>query len=77
MRAQRLAGRCISHPDTHGLGPLIVGLVSDSIGASLGSDSLRYSILSLVVLAYTWAGVHFLLAARTLRADLTRTEQAP
>ena len=35
-----------------------------------GNDSLRYSILCVVVVAYTWAGVHFLIAAKTLKADL-------
>jgi predicted MFS family arabinose efflux permease len=58
----------------YGAGPLVVGFVSDYFSARLGNESLRYSILALVVLTYSWAGVHFLLAARTLRADLTRAE---
>jgi len=54
----------------YGLGPLLVGVASDHFRASLGQDALRYSIMLLAAVAYTWAGIHFLLAGRTLRADL-------
>ncbi len=53
-----------------GLGPLIVGVVSDLFSAKFGGGALRYSILGLSVVTYAWAGVHFLLAGRTLRGDL-------
>lgn len=53
-----------------GFGPLIVGAMSDLFGAQFGEDALRYSILALSVIGYAWAGVHFMLAARTLREDL-------
>ncbi len=53
-----------------GFGPFIVGALSDLFGTQLGASSLRYSILGLTAVAYTWAGVHFLLAGRTLRRDL-------
>ena len=36
---------------------------------SAGTDSLRYAML-VVTFGHLWAGVHFWLAARTLRADL-------
>ena len=35
-----------------------------------GVQALRYSILVLVVTATSWAAIHFLCAARTLRADM-------
>lgn len=54
----------------YGMGPLLVGLASDLFSARLGNESLRYSILFVVVLAYGWAAIHFLLAAKTLRQDL-------
>jgi predicted MFS family arabinose efflux permease len=57
-----------------GLGPFIVGAASDYFNARYGDNSLRYSILSVVVVAYSWAALHFLLAARTLRGDLQRAE---
>jgi MFS family permease len=55
-----------------GAGPLIVGAASDFFNARYGDNSLRYSILSVVCVAYSWAALHFLLAARTLRADLAK-----
>jgi MFS family permease len=55
-----------------GLGPTLVGIISDSLSATMGTDSLRYAMLIIVPAGLTWAGVHFLLAARHLRADLER-----
>ena len=57
-----------------GLGPLTVGGLSDTyayLGA--GQDALRWALLSTVPVGL-WAGVHFLLAARTLRADYAKAE---
>ena len=51
-------------------GPVIVGAISDYFHARYGNDSLRYAILSLVVITSLWAPLHFLLASRTLREDL-------
>jgi len=53
-----------------GLGPLIIGVISDYFNARYGDNSLRYAILTLVVITSTWAPLHFFLAARTLREDL-------
>jgi len=53
-----------------GLGPLIVGMTSDYLQPRYGNDSLRYAILSVVVIATLWAAIHFLLATKTLRDDL-------
>lgn len=49
-----------------GLGPLIVGYLSDLFG---GDQALRYALMS-CVLFMPWACVHYVLAARTYRADL-------
>ena len=49
-----------------GLGPLVVGYLSDFFG---GNQSLRYALMSCLVFM-PWACVHYLLAARTYRADL-------
>jgi hypothetical protein len=56
------------------LGPAIVGSASDALRARFGDESLRYSILPLVVIAYCWAALHFFLASRTLRQDLAGAE---
>lgn len=56
----------------YGMGPLLVGIASDFLQPRVGAESLRYSILAVVVVCYTWAGVHFLLAARTVRSELAQ-----
>jgi predicted MFS family arabinose efflux permease len=58
-----------------GFGPLIIGVASDYFSATYGAEALRYSILTVVVIAYTWASVHFYLASRTLREDIAYAEQ--
>jgi hypothetical protein len=37
---------------------------------TLGSESLRYAMVSILPAAMLWSACHFLLAARTLREDL-------
>jgi predicted MFS family arabinose efflux permease len=53
-----------------GLGPTLIGLVSDLAHARFGEDALRYSLLFLTATANVIAGSYFLLSARTLRQDL-------
>jgi hypothetical protein len=53
-----------------GLGPQIVGILSDRMRRAYGPDSLRYSLLIAVVIASLWSVFHFTMAARTLREDL-------
>ena len=55
-----------------GLGPLLVGMLSDFLQASEGAHSLRQAMLYLLPPIMAWSTVHFLLAARSLRADLER-----
>ena len=52
-----------------GLGPTVVGFLSDRLEPVAGISSLRYAI-ALVGLMNMWAVVHYFLAARTLREDL-------
>ncbi len=52
-----------------GLGPFLVGVLSDLLAGPFGQDSLRYAIL-IATAAYFWAGAHFLLAGRSIRQDL-------
>ena len=52
-----------------GFGPLLVGVTSDLLIGSFGGESLRYAIL-ISTFAYFWAGAHFLMAGRSIRADL-------
>ncbi|MCZ6526267.1 MAG: MFS transporter, partial [Gammaproteobacteria bacterium] len=57
-----------------GLGPQIVGILSDYLKEALGNDSLRYSLLSTLVLASLISVFHYLMAARTLRQDLEQNQ---
>ncbi len=52
-----------------GLGPLMVGGVSDLLLDSLGNESLRYALL-IIIPAAVWSAVHYWYGARTLHADM-------
>ncbi len=58
-----------------GLGPFLVGVVSDLLEPIYASDalSLRYA-LCLAVIANAWAAAHYFIGARSLRADLETNE---
>ncbi|HPG26331.1 MAG TPA: MFS transporter [Myxococcota bacterium] len=49
-----------------GLGPIVVGVLSDHFG---GGAEIRYALLSLIV-CMGWAAVHYVLGARTYLRDL-------
>ncbi|MGE0386017.1 MAG: spinster family MFS transporter [Gammaproteobacteria bacterium] len=51
-----------------GLGPQLVGLLSDWLAQPAGADALRWAMLGLVAPG-AWGAIHFALAARSLRAD--------
>lgn len=53
-----------------GLGPQVVGLVSDALAPRLGVESVRYALLWVVLAGAAWSTLHYTLAARTLRQDL-------
>ena len=53
-----------------GLGPLLIGVFSDYLQPTFGNHSLQQAMLYLLAPITAWSTVHFLLAARTLRADL-------
>lgn len=52
-----------------GLGPTVVGILSDTLSANYGMESLRYAIL-ICLIVYFWAAFHFYLSAKTVREDL-------
>ena len=54
-----------------GLGPVFVGMLSDTFKASAGVNSLRWALLVTVSLN-VWAAAHYWRAARYLEADLDR-----
>jgi len=52
-----------------GLGPVVIGGVSDMLHPQFGVDSLRYALAASVVFL-AWAAVHMLLGSRSLAADM-------
>jgi MFS family permease len=55
----------------YGLGPTLVGVISDHIG---GNDSLRWGLISVLILN-SWAVIHFLFSARYAAADYSRLSE--
>jgi len=53
-----------------GLGPQIVGIVSDLLTPTYGIDGLRYAIASVSVVALFWSAFHFSYGARSFSRDL-------
>jgi len=52
-----------------GLGPQLVGILSDLLAPRLEEESLRGALV-VMVSVNLWSGVHYFLGARTLRAEL-------
>ncbi|MDH4008900.1 MAG: hypothetical protein OEU35_12605, partial [Desulfuromonadales bacterium] len=57
-----------------GLGPLVIGVLSDVLAPQLGQDSLRYALLVAPVAAIVGAMLYFR-ATRTLSEDIVRAEK--
>lgn len=53
-----------------GLGPWSVGMLSDALEPTLGAESLRYAMLSLIPIASVWSALHFYLGSRHIAQDL-------
>lgn len=51
-----------------GLGPLVVGMLSDWLAPSVGQLSLRYAFLAVLAVS-VWSIAHFMVAARSYRED--------
>ena len=56
-----------------GLGPWFVGILSDILMPTMGAESIRYA-LCVAVLVNLWAGVHYMLGAKSVRGDLLETD---
>ena len=53
-----------------GLGPVVIGVLSDSLNPTYGVHSLRQAMLYVMPVVMLWSAFHFYLAAKTLREDL-------
>jgi hypothetical protein len=58
-----------------GLGPLVVGALSDTFKANGVESPLASAMLLCGVIGALWACLHYVLAARTIREDIARLEQ--
>ncbi|AKH43644.1 MFS family permease [Altererythrobacter atlanticus] len=54
-------------------GPLFLGMLSDRMAQTHGVSEGLVIAMAIFGLAYAWAGVHYLLAARRLKADMAVT----
>jgi predicted MFS family arabinose efflux permease len=52
-----------------GLGPWIIGSVSDALAPEYGRDSLRYAMLTVIPGAALWGALHYYLASRALMRE--------
>jgi MFS family permease len=59
-----------------GVGPQLVGTLSDVFEPDLKRDSLRYAMLAVSLLSL-WAGYHLLKAGRSVEGDLSKVAQSP
>jgi len=72
MRATTLAVTMfLSNLIGMGIGPQVVGVLSDSMRPALGDDSLRYAMLMMSFVA-VWAAWHLAMVGRTVREDVRR-----
>lgn len=53
-----------------GLGPLIVGALSDAFTAIVGDESLRYALLVMILVLPAWSAYHFWQLGDSVKSDL-------
>jgi len=58
-----------------GLGPLVVGAVSDALVPTYGNESIRYALMYVVLICNVWCVYHYWMASKTVSADLARAPQ--
>jgi len=55
-----------------GVGPWVIGALSDALAPQHGNQSLAYALLYVLPVMSLWCAMHYLLAARSIRADLAK-----
>jgi MFS family permease len=58
-----------------GLGPLVVGVISDSLSATLGNESLRWAMSIILVISIASASLFFI-SAKKMLLDLKLKQDA-
>jgi len=59
-----------------GFGPLVTGLLSDSLATGYGDDSMRYSLLIVAVVVGPWSAFHYMIAGKHIEVDLQRANES-
>jgi MFS family permease len=57
------------------VGPPLVGVLSDWLADEHGRESIRYALLAMVTVGWTWAALHYWLGSRTYARDLAAKER--
>ncbi len=57
-----------------GVGPQIVGILSDMLRPALGAESLRYAMLSMSLVSL-WAAYHFWQAGQSVMQELSAVKR--
>ena len=55
-----------------GIGPQVVGIMSDYFAPQFNADSLRYSLLTVSLIFGLWSSLHYFLASRTIREEFKK-----
>ena len=58
-----------------GIGPWAVGRISDELQPDFGDDGIRWAVLAVLATGTLLAGSFYLLASRTLRADVAAASE--
>ena len=58
-----------------GIGPVLIGGISDALNPAFGVDSLRYALVASVAFL-GWASIHMLIGTRTYRQDYVGSDNA-
>jgi MFS family permease len=59
-----------------GFGPLLTGALSDYLAADFGSESMRYSLLTVAAVIGPWTAFHYFMAGKHIESDLARVDDA-
>ncbi len=57
-----------------GFGAQLIGILSDALKADYGDRAIGVAITGIAVVTSIWAAIHFMLAARTVRADFATSQ---
>jgi MFS family permease len=51
------------------IGPPLAGFLSDQFAGEFGKESMRYALMCMITVGWSWAALHYFLASRTFARD--------